>query len=468
VELASVEEREAVPLKGDMLRQLMQDLLKWVEEHHTQRRVIELHGSSKDNHASPSYSRVSDFFEEIEVVFAKEAESLASGLFSFLGRRERMSRAIVAAWGRLMLLLEDCWNENRAFGAGDAAFASSNPLQQKLQLLSWCIDREAEWLRDLKAEGVQNVDTVLPQRPKYTAWPRLDSLDARLEDAKKTLSARETELRAELGMQSSEPTQREGGVGVRLLNLSAQEKEVYGEIRVPLTLNCDLPPASYFLDDFDLKVAGTVIAESRLRADMGSFKAVNSEATFEAFLRWHSPKDVSLRDGSDGKVQVRTSQRMGDSDSHWLLIWREVEAAPLNPTTFKQHVTFNHRAVAGQLLTQLAVHQSFSCLVGDICTWLREKMSCELGTGDEDEDNKDDLLQKERGKAVRWAQMELGLQHETGSWLVGCEDEGERDDFWGDGLWRVVSEEVVTGSGDYYCGTESTGIEMQGQCCEWM
>lgn len=155
------------------------------------------------------------------------------------------------------------------------------------------------------------------------------------------------------------------------------------DIWIPLTLNCQPPPPNLPLPP-SAPLAGDIVALAQLKSDMAAFKAANPDLlqpgrdwdAFTAFLLWHSPNDVET-DPDTAKPVV--SSRMLDPAGQWQELWRESEPRPLSPATFRAHVSFNHRSLAGQLLadwsTQWDAQMLLEALVPDIIRSMADRQS---------------------------------------------------------------------------------------------
>jgi hypothetical protein len=147
-------------------------------------------------------------------------------------------------------------------------------------------------------------------------------------------------------------------------NLKHQFK--FGKVKIPFTLNCQPPPPNLPLPHA-APLAGEVVALAQLKSDMCAFKAANEDLlaaseqdAFTAFLLWHSPNDVEV-DADSGEALV--SSRMLDPSGQWQQLWHECQPQPLCPATFRSHVSFNHRSLAGQLLSDWSIKWTLQMLL---------------------------------------------------------------------------------------------------------
>uniref|UniRef100_A0A915L0C5 Rab3 GTPase-activating protein catalytic subunit n=1 Tax=Romanomermis culicivorax TaxID=13658 RepID=A0A915L0C5_ROMCU len=58
-------------------------------------------------------------------------------------------------------------------------------------------------------------------------------------------------------------------------------------------------------------------------------QAANPGCSFEDFLRWYSPKDVTETVDSDGKISYELSSRMRVANNHWIESWNITSARPV-------------------------------------------------------------------------------------------------------------------------------------------
>ncbi|KAJ1643429.1 hypothetical protein LPJ64_004792 [Coemansia asiatica] len=102
-----------------------------------------------------------------------------------------------------------------------------------------------------------------------------------------------------------------------------------------------------------------------LISDMESFKAANPHCTLADFIRWHSPRDWIVPEGSksdkDGCLSVRMSSN-SNSDNLWQQLWSEAKAIPAD----KQKPLFDHEMEAEKalhFLEGMPVYSVFSSLL---------------------------------------------------------------------------------------------------------
>ncbi|KAJ1819035.1 hypothetical protein LPJ75_001285, partial [Coemansia sp. RSA 2598] len=102
-----------------------------------------------------------------------------------------------------------------------------------------------------------------------------------------------------------------------------------------------------------------------LISDMESFKAANPHCTLADFVRWHSPRDWIVPDGSksdkDGCLSVRMSGN-AEGDNLWQQLWSEAKPVPAH----EQKLLFDHEMEAEKalhFLEGMPVRSLFSSLL---------------------------------------------------------------------------------------------------------
>ncbi|KAK3009248.1 hypothetical protein RJ639_015120, partial [Escallonia herrerae] len=119
-----------------------------------------------------------------------------------------------------------------------------------------------------------------------------------------------------------------------------------------------------------------------LSSDMSAFKAANPDASFEDFIRWHSPKDWENDDigeggvtGSDAKGRLRKdwpppgrlSERMSEYGNSWRKIWNDAPALPAS----EQKPLLDPNREGEKVLHYLETLQPHQLLEQMVCTSFR-------------------------------------------------------------------------------------------------
>lgn len=392
-----------------------------------------------------------------------------SGLGPLVWQNMRMTRIaekISLCWRHFVQIGEKRWEALEAQKVQDNAFACE--LEEQLRLLDWCIERELEWQESLEKAGF-DWKKLLPPLPIFNlAQGKTDlntEIDRISEEIEKKVALGDSEPieEDEIELQICEPSLQR----LKLLehSFTGFEKDIW----IPLTLNCQPPPPKFTLPP-SAPLAGDVVALAQLRSDMAAFKAANPELlqndseAFTAFLLWHSPNDVEVVDG-----RLKVSSRMLDPNGQWQELWREVEAQPLSPQTFRNHVSFNHRSLAGQLLSDWSCKFTLKYLleaaIPSIIKNMSQKQAELMKTlGIEAEDIKSllaevpfpldklseilDAGEAEIAKRFALKQLNLKANIDDDCWLVV--DEAERRVLLQQGSFELVFEERI-GPDWYYC-----------------
>ncbi|KAJ2594404.1 hypothetical protein GGF39_004214, partial [Coemansia sp. RSA 1721] len=102
-----------------------------------------------------------------------------------------------------------------------------------------------------------------------------------------------------------------------------------------------------------------------LISDMQSFKAANPHCTLSDFVRWHSPRDWIVPEGSKSDKEGCLSARMSggsEGDNLWQQLWTEAKAVPAH----EQKPLFDHEMEAEKalhFLEGIPVYSLFSSLL---------------------------------------------------------------------------------------------------------
>ncbi|KAH7287922.1 hypothetical protein KP509_31G003200 [Ceratopteris richardii] len=249
--------------------------------------------------------------------------------------------AISVLWIEFVREMRWYWEELQSFPRmprGGKPDFKSCLVHQKLQLLAACIERKAE-------EQHQHTQAVTMKRLNNdnTGWQG---------GADPSLPA--------------EGTFEEGN------NLESQEGSLMllrtrDRMRLPTTQKQPLMTEDMLLerehalvvlgDSPSGKMTRAKLQASMLSSDMSAFKAANPRASFEDFIRWHSPRDWVENDVFQDSLESlspssssnnfenlswppkgRLSDRMAHPDNSWIQLWESVDPVPAD----KQKPLFDH------------------------------------------------------------------------------------------------------------------------------
>lgn len=362
-------------------------------------------------------------------VYRSETERLEKDLafrYNFIPKRvleamrwERLNEAFSLIWRRFIKSVEGCWNDLRPMKVVANVFGE---IENGLNLVNWCIERELSWQETLKNHSLLRKLYKIPARHVYQAQEmemltvdeKIDKLKDRLESGfnelgRKSLSDEDRGEDEEFQDCDSFEDCPETETITKTKTILEHGYDLKGHVVYePVTLNCE-PPPTKFLTRSLLKnpLAGDVIAMNQLREDMRVFKAWNEEVClvackldsngeleigdgrapeaskectidlgFVGFLLWHSPNDVELL---EGKIVI--SQRMRDFEGQWLKLWRESqESEDLVPPSLNKQVSFNHRALLGQVISDLILKTDLKTLLESATPHLTRKAAELLGS----------------------------------------------------------------------------------------
>ncbi|KAG9285732.1 hypothetical protein G9A89_001620 [Geosiphon pyriformis] len=100
------------------------------------------------------------------------------------------------------------------------------------------------------------------------------------------------------------------------------------------------------------------LQSAHLKSDMEAFKAANPHATFEDFVRWHSPRDWIPNNSGDIN-SGNLSPRMAREENFWKELWKNARRIPAS----RQRPLFNHNREgekALRFLEQLSMQELFA------------------------------------------------------------------------------------------------------------
>ncbi|KAG9453607.1 hypothetical protein H6P81_006511 [Aristolochia fimbriata] len=236
-------------------------------------------------------------------------------------------RAIAVLWIEFVREVRWCWEESqllpRMVSSGSIDL-STCLIHQKLQMLSICIEKKSNSIKDLHKENEEKFDSL---RTKQT-----HGLETSNEDFKTSQQGR----RGSSGFAGS----------MMLLNSCQRMHAPYTQ-DAPLMTEDMHEERLHALQAFGnaFSFSGQ-LEKDVLSSDMSAFKAANPDAVFEDFIRWHSPGDWEddnvnvkgkAREGAtDGSAQSdwpphgKLSKRMSEGGNSWRQIWNSSPALPVS------------------------------------------------------------------------------------------------------------------------------------------
>ncbi|KAF9593370.1 hypothetical protein IFM89_022069 [Coptis chinensis] len=275
-------------------------------------------------------------------------------------------RALAGLWKEFVREVRWFWEEAQMLPrmqCNGSVDLSTCLIHQKLQMLAICIDKKRQ------------SDSILQDMGGSNHHNSPHSEDGSLVGGKRTQSELPTELRA---LKRDSPlradgrydskTRIESAVGpddaVAFGDKSLSEKSRRGTAGVAgsmMLLNSyqmmhtpytqDAPIMTEDMHEERLRVVEAFgnafsfsgqLEKDILSSDMSAFKAVNPDAVFEDFIRWHSPGDWETAELEDQRYKVdklegveivwpprgRLSTRMSEHGNSWRQIWNNVPALP--------------------------------------------------------------------------------------------------------------------------------------------
>ena len=375
---------------------------------------------ARDLKLPPISGSIESVYDAMAQVYRRETEKLEKDLtvrFNFIPKRvmetmrwERLNEAFSLIWRRFINSLEEAWN---VLGAVDlTGISQSGEIENSLKLINWCIEREIEWQGQLSDHVLLRKLYKIPPRRQYTA-DKL-SITEKIAEMEGKLTGGLEELN-ELKRQLAGEGDADGGIEDDFVDCAESdcsdssneyERKVLGHINdhvvyEPVVLNCEPPPTKLLTKSLlNNPLAGEVIALNQLKEDIRVFKAWNKEICrvksfikkcdgecggddwqdeevcvdlgFIGFLLWHSPNDVEFR-----KEQIFISQRMRDDSGQWLNLWRDGQQS--ENLSLNQQVSFNHRALLGQVLSDLTLQTDLKRLLESSTPFLTERATELLG-----------------------------------------------------------------------------------------
>ena len=358
--------------------------------------LISLPVAQKEIFKEKEIESLNSLYEAMAAVYKAETEKMETDLtfkYNFIPKRvleamrwERLNETFSLLWRRFMKSVEKKWND-LIKSEFDRESESKGEIEKSLKLINWCIERELEWQGALKDHVLLRKLYKIPDRYKYqskTIDDKIEELGEKMaSDLKGISEALEAESDADELVESEEfvdciediasnsTTDHHDNVPVRKVLEHGYDLKGH-VVYEPVVLNCEPPPSKLLTKSLlNNPLAGDVIALNQLKEDMRVFKAWNEEICgkgclmdeegvvvvwvegegtmdlgFIGFLLWHSPNDIEPVEGGG----VRVSQRMRDAEGQWLEMW--TTPADSHESLNKQ-VSFNHRAMLGQVMSDL-------------------------------------------------------------------------------------------------------------------
>lgn len=397
-----VEESEMLPLRNSMLRSIQAAHLR--EVLFTSMGRVALISIPVKIREGSNINSLRALYNAIALAYRTETERLENDVtsrFNFIPKRvsetmrwERLNEAFSLIWRRFVQAVEGAWNDlcilDLDIEACDDNEQECGDIENGLKLVNWCIEREIEWQSALKDHALLRKLYRIPPRHVYNEL----SVDDKIEAMRGKLGAGLEELKLALNEQDDEEifedviTEDEDEQEQEEAKRSFEHGFDLGTyiIYEPVILNCEPPPNKLMTRSL-LKnpLAGEVIAMNQLREDMRVFRAWNEHVCgvkckvdevsgdvdvngigdfnlgFIGFLLWHSPNDIEQQEQDEGGFKV--SQRMRDVEGQWLKLWHEQSPGDVRLTSLNQQVSFNHRAMLGQVINDLTLKTDLSQLL---------------------------------------------------------------------------------------------------------
>ena len=422
-------ELEGVPLRNTTLRSIQSTHLR--EVLFTEMGNVKLVNIivTRDQNTRVSDS-IESVYEALAQAYRRETEKMETDVtarYNFIPKRvqetmriERLNESASLIWRQFIRALETAWNDLNPIKTTD--FNSSGEIENSVKLINWCIEREIEWQGLLKEHALLRKLYRIPPRQQYTEPidAKIEAMEGKLTDALAEMSELKRELEYNGSEYTAEITDTEFDSSRKVLTFLFSHS-----VYEPVVLNCEPPPSKFMTKSLlNTPLAGEVIALNQLREDMRVFKAWNAEICavaciinksdgavnvdpvdnkvsnnsnnvqvdlgFIGFLQWHSPNDV---ESSENGVFV--SQRMRDNEGQWLNLWRGKKSdsnsdsercidsdshGDSDNNTYDSHtlqlsqlVSFNHRALLGQVLSDLALKTDLRLLLESATPFLMRR-----------------------------------------------------------------------------------------------
>eukprot|EP00268_Persea_americana_P035481 TRINITY_DN3502_c0_g1_i5.p1 TRINITY_DN3502_c0_g1~~TRINITY_DN3502_c0_g1_i5.p1 ORF type:complete len:943 (-),score=213.41 TRINITY_DN3502_c0_g1_i5:521-3349(-) len=263
-------------------------------------------------------------------------------------------RAIAALWIEFVREVRWCWEESQPLPSmltKGSIDLSTCLIHQKLQMLAICIDKKVMVDKDLhKSSGGCEENLQFKGYPSQVSessdsGEKCDSLGQEAHHSSK-INKSASDLKSKSLLKSTKiesPAQvRRGSAGIvgsmMLLNSYQRMHAPYTQDAPIMTEDMHeerLQAVEAFGNSFSFSAQ---LEKDVLSSDMSAFKAANSDAVFEDFIRWHSPgdwerdeneeDDKSRVEGYDWPPRGRLSQRMSEGGNSWRQIWNVSPALP--------------------------------------------------------------------------------------------------------------------------------------------
>ncbi|XP_012462559.1 uncharacterized protein LOC105782397 isoform X1 [Gossypium raimondii] len=304
-------------------------------------------------------------------------------------------RAIAVLWVEFVREIRWYWEESQplpkmpAHGSIDLATCLIN---QKLQMLAICIEKKRELNEEfqdclgsnddvfahMEVEDIQvgeESTSFLTQSQDFDGKRDSPLILEGFNESKTSISKFSTNSQDVYSAdKSTSDSKRRGSAGpvgsMRLLN-SCQS------LHAPFTQNAPLMTEDMheerlraveaFGDSFNFSAQ---LERETLSSDMSAFKAANSDAAFEDFIRWHSPGDWE-NDGSEANDEWpprgKLSQRMSGPGNSWRKIWNDAPSLP----AYEQKPLLDPNREGEKILHYLETVRPHQLLEQMVCTAFR-------------------------------------------------------------------------------------------------
>ncbi|KAK2982727.1 hypothetical protein RJ640_025143 [Escallonia rubra] len=277
-------------------------------------------------------------------------------------------RAIAVLWIEFVREVRWCWEESQPLPrmqANGVIDLSTCLINQKLHMLAICIDKKRQENQKFQ-ESVETKDNISAHAEDGNLFGRdllhknrggegfdeesdsPSTSDGRLGSgaSKSSLRSKHQDVVMPADLKPSDRVRRgsAGVVGSMMLMNSKQYMHAPFTQETPVMTEDmheeRLRAVEAFGDSFSFSAQ---LERDILSSDMSAFKAANLDASFEDFIRWHSPKDWENDDigeggvtGSDAKGRLRKdwpppgrlSERMSEYGNSWRKIWNDAPALP--------------------------------------------------------------------------------------------------------------------------------------------
>ncbi|XP_057428857.1 uncharacterized protein LOC130722215 isoform X3 [Lotus japonicus] len=309
-------------------------------------------------------------------------------------------RAIAVLWIEFVREVRWCWEESQPLPrmpANGTIDLSTCLINQKLQMLAICIEKKCQLNEDFQdcIGSLDHIDSMTEQEESvigndsFNKQTLSEGFSGKVDrDEKSTVSREPEDVNLFNDKKSSDFTRR-GSAGIvdsMMLLKSYQSMHAPYTQEAPLMTEDmheeRLQAVEAFGDSFNFSAQ---LERDILNSDMSSFKAANPDATFEDFIRWHSPGDWEADNDSevagsssssaldinkskdDWPPRGRLSKRMSEHGNLWRKIW---DSAPSLPAS-EQKPLLDPNREGEKVLHYLETLQPHVLLEQMVCTAFR-------------------------------------------------------------------------------------------------